>query len=70
MNFDSITKSILSWYDQNKTPMPWRDERDPYKVWLSEIMLQQTQVTTVVDYYYKWIISLYQVFLVINIIDS
>ena len=55
MNFDSITKSILSWYDQNKTPMPWRDERDPYKVWLSEIMLQQTQITTVVDYYYKWI---------------
>jgi A/G-specific adenine glycosylase len=52
---DSISKDILSWYDNNKTEMPWRDEEDPYKVWLSEIMLQQTQVTTVIDYYNRWI---------------
>ncbi len=35
--------------------MPWRDTRDPYKIWISEIMLQQTQVTTVIDYYHKFI---------------
>ena len=55
MSSDSISQEILSWYDNNKTEMPWRDEADPYKVWLSEIMLQQTQVTTVIDYYYRWI---------------
>ena len=55
MSSDSISKDILSWYDNNKAEMPWRDEADPYKVWLSEIMLQQTQVTTVTDYYNRWI---------------
>ena len=55
MSSDSISQDILYWYDNNKTEMPWRDEADPYKVWLSEIMLQQTQVTTVIDYYYRWI---------------
>jgi A/G-specific adenine glycosylase len=55
MSSNKISKDILCWYDDNKTEMPWRDEADPYKVWLSEIMLQQTQVTTVIDYYYRWI---------------
>ena len=35
--------------------MPWRSTNDPYKIWLSEIMLQQTQVQTVIPYYNKWI---------------
>ena len=35
--------------------MPWRSTNDPYKIWLSEIMLQQTQVKTVIPYYNKWI---------------
>ena len=34
--------------------MPWRDTRDPYKIWISEIMLQQTQVKTAINYYNKW----------------
>lgn len=50
-----MTKRVVSWYDATKRPMPWRDERDPYKIWLSEIMLQQTQVTTVIDYYHRWL---------------
>ena len=55
MNFNLMTKRVVSWYDATKRPMPWRDEGDPYKIWLSEIMLQQTQVKTVIPYYNKWI---------------
>lgn len=42
---------LLSWYDQHAADLPWRANRDPYRVWLSEIMLQQTQVETVKPYY-------------------
>ena len=38
--------------------MPWRDTRDPYKIWISEIMLQQTQVKTAINYYNKWMNAL------------
>ena len=55
MSYKSISKNIVQWYDDNKTQMPWRDIDDPYKIWLSEIMLQQTQVTTVKEYYNRWI---------------
>ena len=47
--------SILDWYDINKRNLPWRLTKDPYKIWLSEVMLQQTQVSTVVPYYENWI---------------
>ena len=46
---------VMDWYDQTKREMPWRDQEDPYKIWLSEIMLQQTQITTVIDYYHRWL---------------
>lgn len=49
---------LLKWFSLNKRDLPWRVEkpkRDPYKVWVSEIMLQQTQVTTVIPYFKKWI---------------
>ena len=46
---------LLRWYSQNKRNLPWRDIHDPYKTWLSEVMLQQTQVNTVIPYYNKWI---------------
>ena len=45
----------MLWYDKHKRQLPWRDINDPYKIWLSEVMLQQTQVNTVVPYYKKWI---------------
>ena len=51
----NITQQILKWYDLNKRDLPWRNTNDPYKTWLSEIMLQQTQVQTVIPYYNKWI---------------
>ena len=46
---------LLTWYDANKRILPWRDYNEPYNIWLSEVMLQQTQVKTVVPYYTKWI---------------
>ena len=53
INIDS--KILISWYKKLNYTMPWRDTRDPYKIWISEIMLQQTQVKTVKNYYNKWI---------------
>ncbi len=51
----SLSPSLLGWYRKNARPMPWRETKDPYKIWVSEIMLQQTQVQTVIPYYKKWI---------------
>lgn len=47
-------KRLLNWYDQEKRDLPWRRCRDPYAIWVSEIMLQQTRVETVRDYYLRW----------------
>jgi A/G-specific adenine glycosylase len=49
-----IHEKLLKWYDQNKRNLPWRHKRNPYRVWISEIMLQQTQVKTVIPYFNKW----------------
>ena len=48
-------KTLLNWYDDNKRALPFRGSKDPYKIWLSEVMLQQTQVSTVLPFYNKWI---------------
>jgi len=48
-------KKLLSWYNQRSRPLPWRETRDPYKIWVSEVMLQQTQVKTVEAYYERFI---------------
>lgn len=45
---------ILAWYDREGRDLPWRRTRDPYAVWVSEVMLQQTQVATVLPYYERW----------------
>jgi len=45
---------LLAWFDQNARDLPWRRSRDPYAVWISEIMLQQTQVRTVIPYWERW----------------
>ena len=49
-----LPTSLLSWYRQNARKLPWRDHPDPYAVWVSEIMLQQTRVDTVIPYFEKW----------------
>ncbi|QQD85086.1 A/G-specific adenine glycosylase [Jeotgalicoccus sp. ATCC 8456] len=47
--------TLLAWYHANKRELPWRQTSDPYKIWLSEVMLQQTQVITVIPYFNKFI---------------
>ena len=44
----SFREKLLAWYDANKRDLPWRRTQDPYKIWISEIMLQQTRVDTVI----------------------
>jgi A/G-specific adenine glycosylase len=48
-------KNLLAWYDLHKRDLPWRASRDPYRVWLSEIMLQQTRVAAVIDHYQEFL---------------
>ena len=45
---------LLNWYDANKRDLPWRRDRDPYRIWVSEVMLQQTRVDTVIPYYERF----------------
>jgi len=51
----NIQRKLLAWYDKEKRDLPWRNTKDPYRIWVSEIMLQQTQVKTVIPYYERWI---------------
>ena len=46
---------LLKWFDRHKRDLPWRQDRDPYRVWLSEIMLQQTRVNAVTDHYQRFL---------------
>lgn len=50
-----FTKLLIKWYRTNARRLPWRENRDPYRVWLSEIMLQQTRVETVIPYYSRFL---------------
>ncbi|MBV7389885.1 A/G-specific adenine glycosylase [Enterococcus alishanensis] len=50
----NFQKDFLAWYDDNKRNLPWRFNTDPYRIWISEIMLQQTRVDTVIDYFYRF----------------
>lgn len=49
-----MQQCLLAWYDEKKRALPWRAVRDPYAIWLSEIMLQQTRVETVIDYFRRF----------------
>jgi A/G-specific adenine glycosylase len=53
-NLAAIRRRLLSWYDTHKRDLPWRRTSDPYAIWISETMLQQTQVATVVPYYNRF----------------
>ena len=50
-----ISDRILSWYARHKRDLPWRKTRNPYFIWISEVMLQQTQVDTVIPYYQRFL---------------
>jgi len=49
-----ISKKLITWYKKHKRDLPWRNTNDPYKIWLSEIILQQTQVVQGLNYYIKF----------------
>jgi len=51
----SLVSNILEWYRQNARDLPWRHTKDPYKIWLSEIILQQTRVAQGLPYYLKFV---------------
>ena len=53
--FHLIPAPLLSWYDENKRELPWRENNDPYRVWVSEIMLQQTRVEAAKEYYLRFL---------------
>lgn len=50
-----MTEQIIKWYNKNKRDLPWRDNKDPYIIWVSEIILQQTQIKTGIPYFKKFI---------------
>lgn len=49
-----LAEKLLAWYERHARNLPWRNVRDPYAVWVSEIMLQQTRVETVIPYFRRW----------------
>jgi A/G-specific adenine glycosylase len=51
----SFADRLLDWYDEHRRDLPWRTHRDPYRIWLSEIMLQQTRVAAVLDHYQRFL---------------
>ena len=51
----SFNRNLTDWYGKNARRLPWRETCDPYKIWISEIMLQQTTVNAVIPYYEKWL---------------
>ena len=51
----SFSHKLISWYKSNKRDLPWRNTDDPYKIWISEIILQQTRVKFAIDYYDKFV---------------
>lgn len=57
-NLRKIPKPLLTWYDNNRRILPWREEPTPYRVWVSEIMLQQTRVEAVKPYFERFMSSL------------
>jgi len=54
LKIESIVDPLLQWYDSHARILPWRDHPDPYAIWISEIMLQQTRVEAVIPYFDRW----------------
>ncbi len=50
-----MTRDLLAWFAENRRDLPWRHTHDPYRIWVSEVMLQQTQVRTVIPYYERFL---------------
>jgi len=54
MEMDAVARSLLDWYDVHRRSLPWRDTVSPYRTWISEVMLQQTRVETVLPYFARF----------------
>ncbi len=68
--FEKMSKALLPWYRQNHRLLPWRESRDPYHIWVSEIMLQQTRVEAVRGYYVRFLEALPSVYDLANADDE
>lgn len=55
MSEKRIHQNLIAWYRANRRQLPWRKNKDPYRIWISEIMLQQTRVETVIPYYERFL---------------
>jgi A/G-specific DNA glycosylase len=54
---NELSNTVLAWFDANKRPMPWRETPSPYRVWISEIMSQQTRIDAVMGYFDRFILA-------------
>ena len=54
-SLSAFQQALLDYYDKCRRSLPWRDENDPYRILVSEVMLQQTRVETVREYYRRWL---------------
>ena len=54
VNIPAWTLQLLAWYDVHKRALPWRESKDPYRIWVSEIMSQQTRIEAMRPYYEQW----------------
>lgn len=57
IDIPAFQQDLLDWYHTNKRDLPWREDKNPYKIWVSEIMLQQTKVDTVIPYFERFMIN-------------
>ena len=55
VNVEQFREGLLNWFTEEQIELPWRQDQDPYKVWVSEIMLQQTKVDTVIPYFNRFV---------------
>jgi A/G-specific adenine glycosylase len=63
---NKFSRRLLAWYGKHKRDLPWRRTRDPYRIWLSEILLQQTRVEAVIPYYERFLARFPDVFALAN----
>src|SRR5262249_25918278 len=50
-----VRAALVDWYERSRRDLPWRRSRDPYAIWVSEVMLQQTQVASVIPYFHRFL---------------
>lgn len=67
---ENTVKPLVEWYQKNKKPLPWREEKSPYRVWISEIMLQQTRTSAVIPYFLRFIEKYPDVYALAEAVDD